>query len=122
MKNQFKETALKILFILFFINNLNAQNVKSKFEIKFYLDRNSIAMESENGNNWNTLFVKSKSFNLDQNGMVNLDRNLTKEDNSNYLFSIITLIGKKGTEWKKLVFELPEKGSFVTITENGIKT
>jgi hypothetical protein len=32
------------------------------------------------------------------------------------------LIGKKGTEWKELVFEIPEKGSYVIVTENGIKS
>ena len=128
MKSQLKKTTLKILFILFFINNLNAQNSKSNFEIKFCLDRNRIAMESENGNNWNSLCVKSKSFNLNQNGMIDIEKDKNEYKNSNYVFSIIrkgkkvTLVGKKGTEWKKLVFEIPEKGSYVIVNENGIKS
>ncbi len=128
MKSQLKKTTLKILFILFFINNLNAQNSKSNFEIKFCLDRNRIAMESDNGNNWNSLCVKSKSFNLNQNGMIDIEKDKNEYKNSNYVFSIIrkgkkvTLVGKKGTEWKELVFEIPEKGSYVIVNENGIKS
>lgn len=128
MKSQFKKNVLKILFILFFINNLNAQNGKSNFEIKFCLDRNRIAMESENGNNWNSLCVKSNSFNLNQNGMIDIEKEKNEYENSKYVFTIIrkgknvTLIGKKGTEWKELVFEIPEKGSYVIVTENGIKS
>ena len=123
-----EKTTLKILFILFFINNLNAQNSKSNFEIKFCLDRNRIAMESDNGNNWNSLCVKSKSFNLNQNGMIDIEKDKNEYKNSNYVFSKIrkgkkvTLVGKKGTEWKELVFEIPEKGSYVIVNENGIKS
>ena len=128
MKSQLKKTTLKILFILFFINNLNAQNSKSNFEIKFCLDRNRIAMESDNGNNWNSLCVKSKSFNLNQNGMIDIEKEKNEYKNSNYVFSVIrkgkkaTLVGKKGTEWKELVFEIPEKGSYVIVNENGLKS
>jgi hypothetical protein len=127
MKNQFKKNVLKILFILFFISSLNAQNYKSNFEIKFCLDRNRISLESENGSNWNSLWVKSNSFNLNQNGMIDIVQEKDEYENSKYVFTIIrkgkkiTLIGKKGTEWKELFFEIPEKGTYVIVTENGIK-
>ena len=128
MKNQFKRRVLKFLFFLFFINNLNAQIPESNFQIKFYLDKNKIAMESENGNNWNSLFVKSNSFDLNQNGMLNVEKDNEAYEKSNYIFSVnrkgkeITLVGKKGTKWEKLVFIIPTKGSFVVINENGIKS
>ena len=119
---------MKILFILFSINSLNAQNYKPNFEIKFCLDRNRIALESENGSNWNSLWVKSNSFNLNQNGMIDIVKEKDEYENSKYVFTIIrkgkkiSLIGKKGTEWKELFFEIPEKGTYVIVTQNGIKT
>ena len=128
MNNQFKKTALRILFVLFFISNLNAQNSKSSFEIKFYLNKNRIAIESVNGNNWNTMFIKSNSFNLNQNGMVTIENNQDAYSKSNYIFSVVrkknkvNLLGKKGTKWEKLFFELPNKESYVIVTESGIKS
>jgi hypothetical protein len=128
MNNQFKKTALRILFVLFFISNLNAQNSKSSFEIKFYLNKNRIAIENVNGNNWNTMFIKSNSFNLNQNGMVTIENNQDAYSKSNYIFSVVrkknkvNLLGKKGTKWEKLFFELPNKESYVIVTESGIKS
>ena len=92
------------------------------------MDRNQIAMESENGNNWSNLFVKSNSFNLNQNGMVNIEKDADAYKNSNFIFTVIrkgknvTLIGKKGTKWDKLEFVIPEKGSYVLVNESGIKS
>jgi hypothetical protein len=128
MNNQFKKTALRILFVLFFISNLNAQNSKSSFEIKFYLNKNRIAIENVNGNNRNTMFIKSNSFNLNQNGMVTIENNQDAYSKSNYIFSVVrkknkvNLLGKKGTKWEKLFFELPNKESYVIVTESGIKS
>jgi hypothetical protein len=107
---------------------LNAQNSKSSFEIKFYLNKNRIAIENVNGNNWNTMFIKSNSFNLNQNGMVTIENNQDAYSKSNYIFSVVrkknkvNLLGKKGTKWEKLFFELPNKESYVIVTESGIKS
>ncbi|MGL2962205.1 hypothetical protein ACSVH2_00115 [Flavobacterium sp. RSB2_4_14] len=128
MKSQFKKAALKMVFLLLFITNLNAQNGIANFEIKFYLDSNRITMESVNGNNWNTLAVKSNSFYLNQNGMVTIENNHEEYENSKYIIAItrkgkkITLVGKKGTKWKDLVFEIPDKETFVVVNQNGIKS
>ena len=127
MNNPTKSNLCQIVFLMFFVFTTKAQNSNANFEIKFHLDKNRIAMDSNQGNNWNSLYVKSNSFNLNQDGMVSKENYKEEYKNSNYIIAIsrtgkkIKLEGKKGVNFKEVEFEIPEKGSFIVINENGIK-
>ncbi len=122
-----KKKTLTLLVLIFGIisSDLIAQKNENSFQIKMYKDRNSLALESDNGNNWNTMFIKKNNFELNQNGMLWMENIKENIENSNYIISIkrkgnkITLIGKKGTNWKNLTFDLPEKGEYIIVNENG---
>lgn len=122
-----KKKTLTLLVLIFGIisSDLIAQKNENSFQIKMYKDRNSLALESDNGNNWNTMFIKKNNFELNQNGMLWMENIKENIENSNYIIFIkrkgnkITLIGKKGTNWKNLTFDLPEKGEYIIVNENG---
>jgi hypothetical protein len=115
-------------FFLIFLNSLCAQETNTIFKIKFSIDNNRVVMENVEGNNWNSLAVKSKSFHLYQNGMIEPKFETEEYQNSNYVFSVdrkgnkITLVGKKGTNWKQLEFIVPNNETIVLIDQNGIKS
>ena len=122
-----KKKILTSLIPIFLIisSNLIAQKNENSFQIKMYKDRSSLALESDKGNNWNTMFIKKKDFELNQNGML-YEKNISEEvADSKYVISIkrnrnkVTLTGIKGTNWKELTFQLPEKGNYVVVNENG---
>ena len=127
MNNPTKTSLSLIVFLLFFVFTMQAQSSMAHFEIQFHLDKNRIAMDSNQGNNWNSLYVKSNSFNLNQDGMLSTEHYKEEYKNSNYIIAIsrkgkkITLEGKKGVNFKEVAFEIPEKGSFIVINVNGIK-
>jgi hypothetical protein len=119
----------KILFLVccFSLNMAISQETKTKFEIKVSIDRNRIALESSNGCNFNSLFVKNNDFYLNQNGMVDIEKNKDEMTTSNFIIRIIkkknTLYFKslKGTNWKEETFSF-DAFSSATISENGIIT
>ncbi|MEN2436596.1 hypothetical protein AAH994_14360 [Weeksellaceae bacterium A-14] len=122
-----KKKILTSLIPIFLIisSNLIAQKNENSFQIKMYKDRSSLALESDKGNNWNTMFIKKKDFELNQNGML-YEKNISEEvADSKYVISIkrnrnkVTLTGIKGTNWKELTFQLPEKGNYIVVNENG---
>ena len=122
-----KKKILTSLIPIFLIvsSYLIAQKNENTFQIKMYKDRNKLALESNSGNNCFTMFIKKKNFELNQNGML-YEKNIKEEvADSKYVISIersgnkITLVGIKGTNWKELTFQLPEKGNYVVVNENG---
>jgi len=127
MKNHFRFSILAVLFSLAFILDCNAQEKKASFEISFSIDRNSTALKCADGCTWNNLFIKSKSFHLNQTGMATIENNKDEVNRSEFLIGVtrkgnkFILTGKKGTNWKTLTFEVSNKDSKVVVDEDGVK-
>lgn len=115
-----------LMLSLFMISLLNAQQNEPKFEIKFFNDRGSIGLICDKGCTWTDLWIRKKSFYLNQFGMV--DNNSKDElNNSDFIFSVekkenkLFLISKKGVQWKQLTFKLPkDKTKPVIINDSNI--
>ena len=111
MKNTYKNFIL--MLSLFMISLLNAQQKEPEFEIKFFNDRGSIGLICEKGCSWTDLWIRKKSFYLNQFGMVDINSK-DEINNSDFIFSVekkgskIYLEAKKGVKWKELTFKLPK--------------
>lgn len=102
-----------LLLTLFISSVIHAQQKEPKFEIKFFNDRGSIGLICDNGCTWSDLWVRKKSFHLNQFGMVDINSK-DEINNSDFIFSVekkgnkLFLIAKKGVKWKELTFTLPK--------------
>ena len=98
---------------LFIASAIHAQQNEPKFEIKFFNDRGSIGLICEKGCSWTDLWIRKKSFYLNQFGMVNINSK-DEINNSDFIFSVekkgnkLFLIAKKSVKWKELTFILPK--------------
>lgn len=124
---KYKPTFFCVFFVLFYgLLTVNAQDVSSKFSIKIYKDRQSVALESNYGNTWNSLFIRKNKFEINQFGMLDSAKNRDEAQESNYIIGLenkgnmITLTGIKGVNWKKINIKLPKKGNYITLNESGI--
>lgn len=117
---------LTLMFIFFIISSLHAQINEPKFEIKFFNDRGSIGLICDKGCTWSDLWVRKKSFHLNQFGMVDINSK-NEINNSDFIFSVekkgnkLFLIAKKGVQWKELTFTLPkDKTKSVIINDSNM--
>ncbi len=115
-----------ILLLLILVNcNLFAQEKAITFQFRMCIDHGKLALENDNGNNWTSLFIQKRNFELNQNGMLWKDKKKEEIANSNYIIGVkrngnqVVLTGIKGVSWKKLTIEVPNKSNYSTITNLG---
>ncbi len=110
-----KQNLNKLIIVLsfFMMTSVNAQQNEPQFEIKFFNDRGSIGLNCDKGCSWTDLWIRKKSFYLNQFGMVDINSK-DEINNSDFIFSVekkgnkLFLIAKKGVQWKELIFKLPK--------------
>lgn len=118
---------LTVLFVFSVITYSNGQEMDNDFKMKFSIDRGELAIECKNGCSWTDLWVKEKSFYLNENGMINIENNSEGVANSKFVIKVIrkgkkvTLNNIKGTELNNLEFKLSkQKGEFTLVDNNGL--
>lgn len=118
---------LTVLFVFSVITYSNGQAMDNDFKMKFSIDRGELAIECKNGCSWTDLWVKEKSFYLNENGMINIENNSEGVGNSKFVIKVIrkgkkvTLNNIKGTELNNLEFKLSkQRGEFTLVDNNGL--
>ena len=118
---------LTVLFVFSVITYSNGQEMDNDFKMKFSIDRGELAIECKNGCSWTDLWVKEKSFYLNENGMINIENNSEGVGNSKFVIKVIrkgkkvTLKNIKGTELNNLEFKLSkQRGEFTLVDNNGL--
>lgn len=120
----------KVLTVLFFfsiVTHNSGREMDGNFKMKFSIDRGKLSIECKNGCSWTDLWVKEKSFCLNENGMINIEDNSEGVRNSKFVIKVIrkgkkvTLNNIKGTDLNNLEFELSEnKGEFIFVVNDGM--
>lgn len=122
-----KTLRLLFLFTLFFSNFIVAQKGVPQFEIKISLQRNKVVLQKVSGTNFIDMSISKNEFYLNQNGMIDIDKDQEELTISDFVFSV-KKVGKtiyfksfKGTIWRDMSIVLDDF-SYGVINQNGIST
>ncbi|WP_298396060.1 hypothetical protein [Flavobacterium sp.] len=113
-----KKVVLLAIIFMFSGAVFSQETSNTNFKMKIKWVKNQVVFECANGCGYQMAFNAKRTVVLDQFGMVNVQKNLVKEDTSDYQFSYtkkgnqIILKGIKGVAWGELKLDFKKEYTF----------
>ncbi|WGH75237.1 hypothetical protein P8625_14345 [Tenacibaculum tangerinum] len=126
MKNSIK--ILLTLISLTIYLSMYKPKKESNYEIRFHYNHGAIGLLCDNDCSWTDLYIRKKSFYINEHGMVDIKSDLDALKQSTFLFSVekkgnkIHLKSLKGSDWEDLSFIIPRnKNNSIVVNSKGIE-